>query len=61
MIKPDYGLTMKIKLIIVLLFTGYKGYICKEFCPDGTYGINCSEQCKCNGNNCSPMTGKCFC
>ncbi|XP_064459433.1 multiple epidermal growth factor-like domains protein 10 isoform X1 [Ornithodoros turicata] len=41
---------------------GYRGVLCNETCLQGTYGINCREQCQCqNGGTCHHRTGKCTC
>eukprot|EP00057_Strongylocentrotus_purpuratus_P013953 XP_011668427.1 PREDICTED: multiple epidermal growth factor-like domains protein 10 [Strongylocentrotus purpuratus] len=35
---------------------------CHDYCPEGTYGPNCANQCQCQNNGvCNPATGKCTC
>lgn len=41
---------------------GWQGSSCKEKCPQGTYGLNCSEVCLCaNDGLCQHTDGSCTC
>ncbi|KAI0215481.1 N-acetylglucosamine-1-phosphodiester alpha-N-acetylglucosaminidase [Lamellibrachia satsuma] len=41
---------------------GWRGSFCKEKCPQGTYGLNCSGVCQCaNGSPCRHTDGACTC
>lgn len=39
-----------------------QGTICSLPCPEGSYGPNCSQECRChNGGLCDRFTGQCRC
>ncbi|XP_070576218.1 N-acetylglucosamine-1-phosphodiester alpha-N-acetylglucosaminidase-like isoform X2 [Ptychodera flava] len=40
---------------------GWIGSDCKQQCPEGTYGIQCRENCKCEQGRCNFMNGHCSC
>ncbi|PVD20375.1 hypothetical protein C0Q70_18529 [Pomacea canaliculata] len=41
---------------------GWIGKTCSDPCPEGMYGINCSNLCQClNSGSCDPETGYCKC
>ncbi|KAL7978602.1 hypothetical protein Chor_005584 [Crotalus horridus] len=41
---------------------GWRGLLCNETCPKGTFGKDCSSACPCqNGGSCHPVTGACRC
>lgn len=43
-------------------FPGWTGTSCSKTCPNGTYGINCGLQCKCQNNGlCHAIDGACHC
>eukprot|EP00118_Oscarella_pearsei_P010807 m.68468 g.68468 ORF g.68468 m.68468 type:complete len:2350 (+) comp35521_c0_seq7:24-7073(+) len=39
---------------------GYTGD-CHEYCPDFTFGLNCSSSCECFRGDCDPVNGSCGC
>ena len=40
----------------------YKGEVCANPCPTGTYHVDCKRRCDCyNGAVCDHVTGKCHC
>ena len=42
--------------------SGWTGRFCEKFCPEGSWGSNCSIPCSCeNGARCNPANGKCSC
>lgn len=42
-------------------FSGWTGISCTLLCPDGYYGVNCSETCPCVEGRCDPISGNCSC
>lgn len=41
---------------------GWQGEFCQTPCPDGTYGMNCSQHCTCqHGGKCRSNDGHCRC
>lgn len=42
--------------------TAFLNLILFSACPDGRFGTECKEKCKCAPNQqCDPINGKCFC
>lgn len=42
--------------------SGWTGRFCEKFCPEGSWGSNCSIPCSCeNGARCNPANGECIC
>lgn len=36
------------------------GTLCERPCVNGTYGLDCTLKCDCNGQRCNPINGQCL-
>ncbi|XP_065351886.1 multiple epidermal growth factor-like domains protein 10 isoform X2 [Cloeon dipterum] len=45
----------------LICLPGYEGVNCKNSCPNGKFGLNCSSDCACLNGECHHVTGECRC